>query len=209
MAKLKKKSAAKATNPKAVKKLVKRSAKKLTVAKPSKSSKAVNQNRSAKTGQTAKAGKVVVKNTPPKSLSAEMLRLRTSLMQILGELRNDIDHEVRGASERDLPHTNDTFDMASDSADGDLSLRLAESETAEAGEIKRAIEKINNGTYGLCETCNKPISAERLQFRSFATLCIKCQELSEIRKRVKEEDLDDLIEDADDIKEDAEDMEDD
>ena len=115
---------------------------------------------------------------------------------MLGEMRRDIDHEVRGASERDLAHINDTSDMASDAAEGDLALRIAESETVEAEEIERAIEKIDNGTYGICEMCNKPIGVDRLKFLPYVTLCIKCQELAEIRRREEGDELDDLAEGA-------------
>ena len=135
---------------------------------------------------------------PPKPLTAELLAVRQRLLQMLADLRKDIAHEVQGASERDLAHINDTSDMASDSAEGELSLRIAESETAEAGEIERAIEKLDSGTYGSCEMCNKTINAERLQFLPFATLCIKCQELAEIRKREEGDELDDLAEGSDD-----------
>lgn len=135
---------------------------------------------------------------PPKPLTAELLAVRQRLLQMLSDLRKDIAHEVKGASERDLAHINDTSDMASDAADGDLSLRIAESETVEAGEIERAIEKLDSGTYGSCEVCNKVINAERLQFLPFATLCIKCQELAEIRKREDGDELDDLAEGTDD-----------
>jgi DnaK suppressor protein len=127
-----------------------------------------------------------------------MLRTRARLVQMLTEVRDDIDHEVRGSSERDLAHINDTSDMATDAADGDLALRIAESEAVEAGEIARAIEKIDNGTYGSCEVCNRTIGVDRLQFLPFATLCIKCQALAEIRKREKEDELDDLSEATED-----------
>jgi DnaK suppressor protein len=193
MAKVKKKkTSVKAARPKP--RLAKKPAQvlakqKLKVAKPSKA---------AKTNGSAKAAKSILKRPPPKHLSAEMLRLRARLMQMLAELRNDIDHEVRGASERDLAHINDSSDMAADSADGDLSLRIAESETVEAGEIERAIEKIESGTYGSCEMCNRVIGADRLQFLPFATLCIKCKELAEIRKREDEDELGDLSEGAED-----------
>lgn len=134
------------------------------------------------------------KPAAPKPLTAEMLSIRSRLTSMLTDIRKDIDHEVRGASERDLAHINDTSDMASDSAEGDLALRIAESETAEAGEIERAIEKIDNGTYGVCEICNKSIGADRLQFLPYVTMCIKCQGLAEIRKREAGEELDDLAE---------------
>jgi len=134
--------------------------------------------------------------TAPIKITKEMLEIRARLQTMLGEMRRDIDHEVRGASERDLAHINDTSDMASDSAEGDLALRIAESETVEAEEIERAIEKIDNGTYGICEMCNKAIGVERIKFLPYVTLCIKCQELSEIRRREEGDELDDLAEGA-------------
>ncbi len=132
----------------------------------------------------------------PIKITKEMLEIRARLQTMLGEMRRDIDHEVRGASERDLAHINDTSDMASDAAEGDLALRIAESETVEAEEIERAIEKIDNGTYGICEMCNKPIGVDRIKFLPYVTLCIKCQELSEIRRREDGDELDDLAEGA-------------
>jgi DnaK suppressor protein len=141
--------------------------------------------------------KPAAKVAPPKPVTGEMLAIRGRLTTMLTELRKDIAHEVRGAGERDLAHINDTSDMASDAAEGDLSLRIAESETAEASEIERAIEKIDNGTYGICEVCNKAIGVDRIQFLPYVTMCIKCQELAEIRKRDTGDELDDLAEGSD------------
>jgi DnaK suppressor protein len=157
-----------------------------------KKSKAV-KSKESKTSKPARGKSAPAeKALPRKPLSPELQQLRLRLRSLLAERRQDIDQEVRGASERDLAHINDTSDMASDAADGDLALRIAESETVEASEIERAIEKIDNGTYGHCEMCNKPINTERLQFLPYVTLCIKCQALAEIRKREHNEELDDL-----------------
>ena len=58
--------------------------------------------------------------------------------------------------------------IASDAAEGDLALRLAESEGVEAGEVERAIEKIDEGSYGYCDVTGKPINKERLKFLPWA-----------------------------------------
>jgi RNA polymerase-binding protein DksA len=144
--------------------------------------------RPASKAEKPKAEKPVVR----RPITPELLQIRARLQSMLDQRRLDIDQEVRGASARDMAHINDTSDMASDAADGDLALRIAESETVEASEIERAIEKVDTGTYGLCEVCNKPINAERLQFLPYVTQCIKCQSLSELRKRDKRDELDDL-----------------
>lgn len=42
-------------------------------------------------------------------------------------------------------------------------------------EISEALERIENGTYGICANCDKPISIERLEAMPEATVCIKCE----------------------------------
>jgi DnaK suppressor protein len=39
---------------------------------------------------------------------------------------------------------------------------------------ERALAKLDDGTYGLCDTCGKPIAAERLQAMPDVVLCIEC-----------------------------------
>ena len=44
--------------------------------------------------------------------------------------------------------------------------------------IDKALAKIEDGTYGTCERCGKPIGAERLEALPYAELCIDCKRLS-------------------------------
>ena len=44
-----------------------------------------------------------------------------------------------------------------------------------AESLGRALRRLDDGTYGTCESCGKPISPERLKARPEATLCIACQ----------------------------------
>lgn len=43
-------------------------------------------------------------------------------------------------------------------------------------QIERALQKVDEGTYGTCENCGRPIAPERLEALPFAWLCITCQE---------------------------------
>ena len=47
------------------------------------------------------------------------------------------------------------------------------------GKIDEALEKINEGTYGVCESCGDPIQPERLEALPYATRCIECQRKDE------------------------------
>ncbi|MFZ0173622.1 MAG: TraR/DksA C4-type zinc finger protein [Acidimicrobiales bacterium] len=44
-----------------------------------------------------------------------------------------------------------------------------------SSEIDRALEKLANGTYGLCDACGDEIAPERLEILPWATRCITCQ----------------------------------
>jgi DnaK suppressor protein len=59
--------------------------------------------------------------------------------------------------------------------DRELDLVLSAQARAAAAEIDRALEKIENGTYGLCEQCGQPIPEARLQALPQAALCVACK----------------------------------
>jgi RNA polymerase-binding protein DksA len=43
-------------------------------------------------------------------------------------------------------------------------------------DVDRALERIDDGTYGLCERCGKPIDPDRLEARPWALLCMDCKQ---------------------------------
>ena len=46
-----------------------------------------------------------------------------------------------------------------------------------ASEIDRALEKLEEDTYGVCDECGRPIAPERLEALVWATRCVQCQSL--------------------------------
>lgn len=54
-------------------------------------------------------------------------------------------------------------------------LSMAEGVVETLREVDAAIDRIENGTYGRCESCGKEILAERLDARPVARLCMDCQ----------------------------------
>ena len=53
---------------------------------------------------------------------------------------------------------------------------LAEAAASELRQVDEAIERLDAGTYGICANCGRPIPAERLEVRPFATHCVACAE---------------------------------
>jgi RNA polymerase-binding transcription factor len=54
------------------------------------------------------------------------------------------------------------------------STATARSIAAALAEVERALEKVDEGTYGLCDDCEEPINSERMEAMPSATLCVTC-----------------------------------
>ena len=74
-------------------------------------------------------------------------------------------------------------DQATDNFDREFNLGLASSEQQILNLIDEALRKMDEGRYGVCEICNKPITQKRLLAVPYAPYCIKCQSEEEKKKR--------------------------
>ncbi len=74
----------------------------------------------------------------------------------------------------------DIVDFALDSVQDELSSKLAELESRELLRVEKALQKIDEGQYGVCEGCGCSIPLARLTALPYATLCIKCQRQAEL-----------------------------
>ena len=70
-------------------------------------------------------------------------------------------------------------DIGSDNFEQEFTLGLIENEEELLLAIDEAIERIDDGTYGKCESCSKAIPKERLKAIPHASLCIECQRQEE------------------------------
>jgi DnaK suppressor protein len=73
----------------------------------------------------------------------------------------------------------DPLDRALTESSRSIELRTRDRERKLLQKIIKAMKKIEDGSYGICEECGEEISEERLRVRPEATLCIKCKEEQE------------------------------
>lgn len=73
-------------------------------------------------------------------------------------------------------------DQATDNFDREFTLGLASNEQQTLNRIDDALRRMEDGTYGVCESCKKPIPMKRLVAVPYASTCVKCQELEEKKK---------------------------
>ena len=70
-------------------------------------------------------------------------------------------------------------DMSSDTYERELAMNIASSEQEVLYQIDEALKQMDEGTYGACQQCDKPINMSRLKAVPYTSLCIRCQRAKE------------------------------
>ena len=86
--------------------------------------------------------------------------------------------ENAGSMDEEIPETG-MADTATVTIDRELDYSLEENSAHLLREIEAALGRIDNGTFGTCTRCGKPIGEERLEAMPYVTLCIECKRLEE------------------------------
>ena len=88
-------------------------------------------------------------------------------------------HEENSGSLEDetqeIPSDNHPGDFASVTFDREMDYTLEENEGRLLKDIDAALVRIDNGTFGICQSCGKPIDPERLEALPYTTQCIDCK----------------------------------
>lgn len=100
---------------------------------------------------------------------------------ILREINEDLKHGREGAKDDGM----DTYDLASEERDREISFILNDREREKLQAIEEALERIDEGTYGMCESCESEIAPARLEAMPFSRLCVSCQ--AEREKEAKQQ----------------------
>ncbi|MCA9236641.1 MAG: TraR/DksA family transcriptional regulator [Planctomycetales bacterium] len=108
-----------------------------------------------------------------------LLKLRTTLVTRRDALRQALAGDLSMLKSLRDQFGSDLVDAALDSAQDEISSKLAEVESRELGSIETALERMRAGNYGLCEVCDAKIPMARLTALPYATYCIDCQRASE------------------------------
>ena len=117
-------------------------------------------------------------------MNAERLKhfrslLETQLRQHDGQVRD----KQREAQELNADDgVKDSLDMSLQDANQELALRLGERESEMVAEIDEALRRIDDGSYGDCERCGKPIDERRLEAVPTARFDADCQSRIESRQ---------------------------
>ncbi len=107
-------------------------------------------------------------------LKQALLAEQATLAQELAELQTTIKEEGVGYSTHPADEGTNAFDQARD-----LAVQVTTEQTLNL--VNDALERFDNGTYGLCRDCGQEIDAARLEAIPYAALCLSCQSKREHR----------------------------
>jgi len=164
--------------------------------KPAPKVKAVKPVKAAK---VAKAAKVPAKPAEDVFVEPKKLKLpkedAAKYKRLLVELRDHLIDGVSFLASDNLKRTSrdaagelsgyslHMADAGTDNFDREFALSLVSNEQEALYEIEESLKRLESGTFGVCEMCEKPIRKERLEAVPFAKNCVTCQSTVEKDRR--------------------------
>jgi RNA polymerase-binding protein DksA len=124
---------------------------------------------------------------PPRARSAaDTEKIRAALAERRGELKAEYEQTMSEIAELQRDRLTDSAgddqaDTGTKTFEREQEISLANSILERITQVERALERLDEGTYGWCERCGNPIPVERLAAFPSATLCVTCKQLEERR----------------------------
>jgi DnaK suppressor protein len=104
-----------------------------------------------------------------------LLEERTRVAAAIQNLHDEHPGTLAEDAGEETAYDNHLADTATETYDRELDYTLEENSEHVLAEIDAALKRIEEGTYGTCTNCDRPIALERLEALPWATLCIDCQ----------------------------------
>ncbi len=98
--------------------------------------------------------------------------LESKRQDIIRRAQQTLDEDMT-LDANDLP---DEMDLASSEYLQSFTFRLRGREKVFLDKIQKALDKLDQGSFGVCDDCGEKISVKRLEARPETTLCIRCKE---------------------------------
>ena len=102
-------------------------------------------------------------------------KARETLLETRAQLLRTVQSELHEGREQNKDEGMDTYDLASDARDREISFILTDRDRDKLQAIDDALARVDDGTYGVCESCESDVAEGRLEALPFTRLCITCQ----------------------------------
>ena len=104
-------------------------------------------------------------------LKSQRQKLEEMRRKVLQEMNDDLRQGREGRKEEGM----DAYDLASEERDREISFILTDREREKVQAIHEALDRIEEGDYGVCESCDADIAEGRLAALPFTRMCVNCQ----------------------------------
>jgi DnaK suppressor protein len=147
--------------------------------KPTKATKATSAKSAGNAGRAAAAKRGTRSD-------ADTEEIRSALRERHLELRTEYDQTVADIAELQRDRLTDSAgddqaDTGTKTFEREQEISLANNILERINQVERALERLDEGSYGWCERCGNAIPVERLAAFPSATLCVSCKQLEERR----------------------------
>ena len=118
--------------------------------------------------------------------SRDLDKFRTRLLEERERILDNVkEHESQVRQYDEIEgrvHSNHMADQGTDEFRHEQAIRLLQSENRFMYRIEDALQRIEDGTYGKCELCDKAINKERLTALPYTRFCIECAEKEDAKR---------------------------
>lgn len=137
--------------------------------------------RPAKPAPKRKARRVHFDAKTLRLIRGHLLEQREQLVEQLRDIEEAAFNAPQSEISGEVGYDEDYADSGSATFEREKDLSIANNVQDLLDKIEKALEKIDEGTYGICESCGEPIDAARLRALPNALLCIRCKKAEERR----------------------------
>ena len=105
----------------------------------------------------------------------ELQEIRKNLLRMREELLAEADKAYEASQSLGKDGVPDIGDMSSNSYNQEVLMNLSEAQRGRVRDIDAALERMDQGVYGLCARCEEDIPARRMEVRPFSRYCVDCK----------------------------------
>ena len=105
----------------------------------------------------------------------DLTEIRAHLLQMRNEVLAESERAYAASQSLGKDGVPDIGDMSSNSYHQEVLMNLSETQRSRVRDIDAAVERIDEGVYGLCMRCEEEIPARRMEVRPFSRYCVDCK----------------------------------
>jgi DnaK suppressor protein len=106
---------------------------------------------------------------------AFLKKAKEMLLEMRMQLLRSVRQELAEGRDQTKDEGMDTYDLASESRDREINVVLADRDRGKMEAIEDALARVEDGSYGVCDSCETDIAEARLEALPFTRLCVNCQ----------------------------------